>query len=75
MIDRETAIQWATDAGFVPSFLSRGFFLGTPVALEALITRAQNEAYEAAAKRADAFVYMSQNFETLAQEIREMKHD
>lgn len=74
-MDRETAIQWATDAGFGRIKGPPLFHLVTPEQIQALITRAQNEAYEAAAERSDAFVYMSLNFETLSQDIRALKQD
>jgi len=47
MIDRETAIQWATDAGFVGS--STFILSEWGDEFQALITRAQNEAYKKAA--------------------------
>jgi hypothetical protein len=49
MIDRDTAMQWANDAGFVGSIISLGYELATPEQIQALITRAQNEAFETAA--------------------------
>ena len=46
MIDRETAIEWADDAGFKDEFL---VWTVTTEEIQALITRAMNEAYERAA--------------------------
>lgn len=53
MIDRKTAIQWAKDAGFVNSLVALGYELATPDQIYDLITRAQDEALEAAEKRAE----------------------
>ena len=55
MIDRETAIQWAKDAGFRDNF---GYFLAKPEEIQALITRAQNEAYEQAINACDHYKSM-----------------
>lgn len=48
MIDRDTAIQWAEDAGFVCA-APDGMWFSYAHEIEALITRAQNEAFEQAA--------------------------
>lgn len=54
MIDRETAIQWAKDAGFFRLSTSEVVFGEVrPKHIEALITRAMNEAYEQAAKQVE----------------------
>lgn len=46
MIDRETAIQWAKEAGFPPYEIELKHYKEQ---LQALITRAMNEAFEEAA--------------------------
>lgn len=51
MIDRETAIQWAIEAGCWPTLDHLGFDT-TGEEIQALITRAQNEAFEQAAQLA-----------------------
>ena len=45
MIDRQTAIHWAMDVGFVGG---KTTMVATPEEIQALITRARNEAYELA---------------------------
>jgi hypothetical protein len=72
MIDRETAVQWAKSEGFQQSYLSQGYWVATPEQIQALITRAQNEAYEESASRSECRRYMSENFVDLAQELREL---
>lgn len=47
MIDRDTAIQWAADAGVEDT--RTGYWLFTLDHLQILIARAQNEAFEQAA--------------------------
>ena len=48
MIDRETAIQWANEAGMI-NFGGANWQCVTDQ-IQALVTRAQNEAYEQAAE-------------------------
>jgi hypothetical protein len=69
MIDQSTAISWAKDAGFRDNF---GYWLAKPEEIRALITRAQNEAYQEAASRSDCRRYMSENFADFAEELREL---
>ena len=75
MIDREKAIQMAKDAGFGLSYLCQGYWLATPEQIQALITRAQNEAYKEAASRSECRRYMSENFADFAEELRGLKQD
>jgi len=71
MIDREQAIQWANDAGFVGSIISLGYELATPEQIQALITRAMNEAFERAATNIKA--NNTAMTDMLANDIRSLK--
>lgn len=80
MIDREQCIQWAKDAGIWVD--SHGHsIVSTTEALQALITRAQNEAYDAAAKIAETPISGEQDDITMeakdraAEEIRALKQE
>jgi len=53
-IDREKAIEWATDAGMI-NFDGANWQCVTDQ-IQQIIMRAQNEAFEEAAKKADAYI-------------------
>lgn len=74
MIDKEKAIQWAKDAGFVSSIISLGYDLATPSSIQALITRAQNEAFEQAALLFNQ-PYMEYFGGNIQDEIRALKQE
>jgi hypothetical protein len=67
MIDRETALSWAKDAGF--GTYSMDALLCTARDLQSLITRAQNEAFEQAAQE----VRFADNGTEAAELIRALK--
>jgi hypothetical protein len=77
IIDRETAIQWANEAGMI-NFGGANWQCVTDQ-IQQIITRAQNEAYEAAAKIAETPISGEQDDITMeakdraAKEIRSMK--
>lgn len=85
MIDRETAIEWAKDAGFstknpgngefVCAMHSTGRWVGLQSYIEALITRAQAEAFEQAAQACEnkEVWNMDAPGETAAYTIRSLK--
>jgi len=75
MIDRDTAMQWAKDAGIEDR--RTGYWLAKPEQIQALITRAQNEAFERAALICDSDgLYMtSLEIRKLKQEVHASKRD
>jgi len=80
MIDLETAISWAKEAGFYCTDegtpivkTADGSWLNLEYKIGALIAKAQKEAFEVAAQRAEGYAYMSQNFLSLASDLRELK--
>lgn len=76
MIDREQAIQWAKDAGAgTPDALygRTDYIVMTLHEIQALITRAQNEAFEQAAKQVDHIQKYGGG--TLGDEIRALQQE
>ena len=69
MIDREQAIQWAKDAGIEDR--RTGYWLAKPEQIQALITRAMNEAFERAATNIKA--NNTAMTDMLANDIRSLK--
>jgi len=56
MIDEKTAVDWAINAGFKFWSDEHDCFEGEITEIQALITRAQNEAYERAASTCNAML-------------------
>lgn len=73
MIDEKTAMQWAKDAGLTDSLAHEDRVYGTLTEIQALVTRAMNEAYEMAAINIESTNYAMKNI--LACDIRALKQD